>query len=69
MLRGLFRNPTTGGYMMPLIISGGAAFGAHRFLIKPSPYKAYYTAAVFAGTFLVTKSMFGGSSDQEEYNH
>jgi predicted lipid-binding transport protein (Tim44 family) len=64
--RQLFRNPTTGEYMMPLILSGLTAFGAHRFLLKPSPYKGLYTAAVFGGTFLVSKKALGSS---DEYQH
>src|SRR5690349_731266 len=62
MFRNLFRSPTTGGLMMPLMASGLTAFGAHKFLLKPSPYKGIYTALVFGGTFIVTKSMFGGNS-------
>jgi predicted lipid-binding transport protein (Tim44 family) len=55
--RQLFRNPVTGGFMMPLILSGLAAFGSHRLLLKPGPYKVYYTAGIFAGTFILSKSL------------
>ncbi len=65
--RQLFRNPTTGEFMMPLIISGLSAWGTHRFLLKPSPYKGLYTAAVFGGTFLFTKKAL--SSSDEGYEH
>lgn len=61
--RHLFRNPVIGSFMMPLIFSGLSAWGAHRFLIKAGPYKGFYTAAVFGGTFIITKSMFGGGDN------
>lgn len=61
-IRGLFRNPTTGGLMMPLILSGATAYGANRFLMK-NVYKnkGIYTAAVFGGSFLIYKAMFSPS--------
>ena len=61
--RQLFRNPVIGGFMMPLILSGLTAFGSHRFLLKPGPYNAYYTAGIFAGTFLISKRLFDQSED------
>jgi predicted lipid-binding transport protein (Tim44 family) len=60
--RQLFRNPAIGGFMMPMILSGLAAFGSHRYLLKPSPYKIYYTAGVFAGTFILSKGLFDQST-------
>jgi predicted lipid-binding transport protein (Tim44 family) len=60
--RQLFRNPVIGGFMMPLIVSGLTAFGSNRFLLKPGPYRTYYTAGIFAGTFLLSKRLF----DQRE---
>lgn len=66
LIRGLFRNSGgAGGMIMPLLLSGGAAFGAHKFLFRTSPYKMYITAAVFGGTFLATKSMFDRGEEQE----
>jgi len=61
--RQLFRNPAIGGFMMPLMLSGLTAFGSHRLLLKPGPYKAYYTAGIFAGTFLLSKRLFDRSEE------
>ena len=66
-MRQLFRNPTTGGYMMPLLISGVSAWGVNRFLLKPSPYKALYTAAVFGGTFLLTNKALNSGEEGNQY--
>jgi hypothetical protein len=55
-MRQLFSNPTVGGYMMPLIFSGLTAYGSKRFLFPNHPKKGIFTAAVFAGTFIFTKS-------------
>lgn len=69
MIRGLFRSPTTGGLMMPLILSGAAAYGANKFLMK-NVYKnkALYTAAVFGGSFIIFKTMFSrGETGYPEY--
>jgi hypothetical protein len=62
--RQLFRNPVTGGFMMPLMLSGLAALGSHRLLLKPGPYKVYYTAGIFAGTFIITKGLFDQSTSE-----
>lgn len=62
--RQLFRNPVTGGFMMPLFVSGLTAFGSHKFLLKPGPYKVYYTAGIFAGTFIITKGFFDLSRNE-----
>jgi uncharacterized membrane protein YgdD (TMEM256/DUF423 family) len=34
------------------------AFGAHKFLFRPSQFKPLYTTGVFGGSFLLTKNMF-----------
>ena len=64
LMRQLFRNPTTGSYMMPLMLSGLAAFGSNKLLFQAHPKKGLLTAAVFAGTFLLTKSTLGGDNEQ-----
>jgi hypothetical protein len=61
--RQLFRNPTTGGFMMPLMLSGLTAWGANKMLLKPGPYKGIYTAAIFGGTFIATKGIFSNGDD------
>jgi hypothetical protein len=60
--RQLFRNPTIGGFMMPMILSGLSAFGSHIYLLKPGPYKIYYTAGIFAGTFILSKGLLDQST-------
>jgi len=64
-MRQLFRNPTTGGYMMPLFISGLAAFGSNKFFFANHPKKGILTAAVFAGTFVFTKSTLFAEQNHE----
>jgi predicted lipid-binding transport protein (Tim44 family) len=67
MLRQLFRNPTTGQYMLPLIVSGLTAFGANKLCkMNNTPYRGAITLAVFGGTFIASKKMFG---ENNEYNH
>lgn len=61
-VRQLFRNPTVGPYMMPLILSGLAALGSNKLLFHSHPKKGVITAAVFAGTFLLTKNSFSGEA-------
>ena len=69
MIRGLFRNPVTGGFMMPLILSGATTYGAHRFLLTPEPYKSLYLAGIFGATFIVTKKLMPTGSDDGEGEH
>jgi predicted lipid-binding transport protein (Tim44 family) len=52
-MRQLFRNETTGPYMLPLFLSGLTAFGANRLLFKYHPRKGLFTFAVFGGSYLV----------------
>lgn len=57
-MRGLFRNPVTGPNMLPLLLSGATAFGAHKFLFKNVYKNKYlYTASVFGGSFLVYRAL------------
>jgi hypothetical protein len=65
--RQLFRNPTTGSFMMPLILSGLTTWGAHRFLLKPSPYKGVYAGLIFVAAFIITKGMFNRGQGGDEY--
>jgi hypothetical protein len=72
MIRGLFRGGQghegeggEGGYesfgksvILPLLLSGAIAYGAHKKLFVPSKYRPFYTTAVFGGSFLVTNQMF-----------
>jgi predicted lipid-binding transport protein (Tim44 family) len=58
MMRQMFRNSTMGGTIMPLLLSGGTAYAANRFLLQQSKYKGILTAAIFGGSFLVFNSMF-----------
>jgi drug/metabolite transporter (DMT)-like permease len=70
MMRQFFRNTEVGSsiapFMLPMVMSGLTAWGAHKYLLKPSPYKVLTTAAIFGGTFLVTKNMF---SENEQPQH
>jgi hypothetical protein len=61
-IRGLFRNPTTGGLMMPLLLSGATAWGANRFLMK-NVYKnkMLYTVGAFGGSFVIFNSIFNSN--------
>jgi hypothetical protein len=49
---------TGGNILIPLILSGATAFGVHKFLFRPSPYRPLYSAAVFGGSFLLTRNLF-----------
>jgi predicted lipid-binding transport protein (Tim44 family) len=69
-MRQLFRNPTTGGFMMPLLLSGGTAFAANKFLLQNSKNKQMLTFAVFGGSFLVFNQLFNRGGEQvDEYSH
>jgi predicted lipid-binding transport protein (Tim44 family) len=68
MMRGLFRNSTVGGSIMPLLLSGGTAFAANRFLLQSSKYKGLLTFAVFGGSFLLLNSMMN-RSEEPEYDY
>ena len=55
MIRGLFRNPSTGPYMMPLILGGGSAFLTN-YLMKSHPQRRIFALAAFGTVFLIAKS-------------
>jgi ABC-type Fe3+-siderophore transport system permease subunit len=52
-MRQLFRNETTGPYMLPLFLSGLTAFGANRLLFKFHDKRVLFTFTVFGGSYLV----------------
>ena len=56
-------------YILPLLLSGGLTFGAHKYLAY-SKYKPLYLAGVFGASFLISNRMVNGPSDNtDEYNH
>ena len=65
IMRGLFRNPTTGSLMMPLILSGLGTWGVRKFLLKPGPYLNIYTAGVFGASFILLKGLNSGNNSHE----
>ncbi len=52
-IRQLFRNPTVGPFLFPLILSGGSAFLTSK-LLASHPKKNVFAAAAFGGVFLLT---------------
>ena len=60
IIRQLFRNPTTGGFILPLLLSGGSAYLTRR-LTYSHPQSKIFAVAAFGGVFLLTYR--GGNSE------
>ena len=52
-IRQLFRNPTVGPFLFPLLLSGGSAFLTSKVLAS-HPKRNLFSAAAFGGVFLLT---------------
>lgn len=68
LMRSLFRGNFSSGNIMPLLLAGGAGFGAHKFLTK-SKYKPLYVGLITVGTFLVSSNMMRSNYEDDEPRH
>jgi len=67
MMRGLFRNESTGPFMLPLLFSGLTTWGTRRFLLKNHPFKLHISFLVFGSTFFIAYKMLSKNSNEDDY--